>query len=103
MKKYLEQYKKHIASVESFKQGVLSSVVVWFKAVGGVPLTIGNMVYFYVKDKNGNEVPAYCYLRDFGTECTFHPIYDKTGENGWSDFEECCRIFDVIMKKGKRL
>lgn len=98
MEKYLNQYRVHLGSLESFKEATMSSVVMWIKAVVGSPLVIGNMVYYFVKDKRGMEVPAYCYLRDFGPNCVFYPIYDadETCEFGWTDFDECCRIFDVI-------
>jgi glyoxylase-like metal-dependent hydrolase (beta-lactamase superfamily II) len=59
------------------------------------------MVYYTCKDENGEEVPAYCYASDYRNGEPFLPIYDKnnSGVYGWSDFNECCRIFDVIRNK----
>ena len=60
------------------------------------------MVYYYCEDDFGNEVPAYCYLRDYekGNK-DFKPIYDKLGnqEYGWANIEDVVIILDVIKDK----
>lgn len=104
MEKYSDLYKKHLESLRSLEMSIMDSIVIAIKTISVKPLEIGNMVYYYV-DYNGVEVPAYCYKADydrskfaFKDPAEFLPIYDKdnTGEFGWSDFGECCRIFDVI-------
>lgn len=101
MESYLEQYKYMNQRVDEFKKSTLNGVVNIIKWIETKPLSIGNMVYFYCTDENGNEVPAYCYKSDYIKGGKFLPIYDEnnTGEFGWSDFEECCRIFEVIRKE----
>jgi hypothetical protein len=97
MESYLEQYVRIKKSEDDFKKSVLNSIVSILKH----DLFIGNMVYYICEDENGDEVPAYCYERDYRNGGPFLPIYDKnnSGEYGWSDFNECCRIFDVIRNK----
>lgn len=99
----LETYKKEIGSIEAFKQRAMQHIVSIIKTINVHPLCIGNMMYFYTQYK-GKEVPAYCYVSDYkqgGEKAKFLPIYDEdeTCEFGWCDFEQCCRIFDVIEKK----
>ena len=98
--KHLEEYNKHLASLEEFKRGCMDSIVSMFKTVQMGSLHVGNMVYFYVK-YNGRDVPAYCYESDYKKGKGFLPIYDEenNGEFGFSDFADCCRIFDVIEEK----
>lgn len=61
------------------------------------PIAIGNMVY-WITTYNNQIVPGYRYQNDQTN--TFLPIYDReqTFEFGWTDFNEVCRIFDVILK-----
>lgn len=94
MEKYSDLYKKHLESLRSLEMSIMDSIVIAIKIISVKPLAIGNMEYFYVNE-NGTDVPAYKY-KNSGDD--FLPIYDKdnTGEFGWSDFGECCRIFDVI-------
>ena len=101
MESYLEQYERIKKTEDDFKKSVLNSIVSILKRVETKHLFIGNMVYYICEDENGDEVPAYCYERDYRNGCPFLPIYDKnnSGEYGWSDFNECCRIFDVIRNK----
>lgn len=97
MESYLKQYERIKKIEDDFKKSVLNSIVSILKH----NLFIGNMVYYICKDENGDEVPAYCYERDYRNGDHFLPIYDKnnSGKYGWSDFNECCRIFDVIRNK----
>lgn len=94
---YSNLYENAIKSVNGTKKMIMALVVMWIKAVHAKPITIGNMVY-WITTLDGEDVPAYCYLSDFQKGGGFLPIYDEynTGEFGWSDFSECCRIFDVI-------
>ena len=99
---HLEMYKKQLDSVDTFKKQLLNHIVTIIKCINVHPLCIGNMMYFYTEYK-GEEVPAYCYVSDYkqgGDKAKFLPIYDEdeTCEFGWRDFEQCCRIFDVIEK-----
>lgn len=96
--KHLEEYERQIKNLNKFKHDIMRSVVTSIKTISVKPLHIGNMVYFYTEHK-GEDVPAYCYKSEYEeTNPTFLPIYDEdnTLEFGWSDFSECCRIFDVI-------
>ena len=97
MENYLISYQSLLESTKIFKKMIMDNVVMWIKAVHAKPITIGNMVY-WITSLDGEDVPAYCYLSDFQKGGGFLPIYDEynTGEFGWSDFSECCRIFDVI-------
>lgn len=101
METYLEQYERVKKTEDEFKKSVLNSIVSILKCVETKHLFIGNMVYYTCKDENGEEVPAYCYASDYRNGEPFLPIYDKnnSGVYGWSDFNECCRIFDVIRNK----
>lgn len=101
MDKYLEDYNKILQRAEDYKAYVLEAVVRYIKCVAVNPVHIGNMVYYYV-NHNGKDVPAYCYYNDCKQgKTTFLPIYDSenTGEFGWADFKECCRIFDLIKDR----
>lgn len=97
---YSEMYETALKSVKDTRRMILAVVATWIKAVYSKPIIIGNMVYWVIKI-NGEDVPAYCQLNDYKTGGIFWPIYDEdnTGEFGWSDFSECCRIFDVICDK----
>lgn len=100
MNKFLDDYKQQLANIERFKDSVLDNIVMKIKVLPMKPVHIGNMVYYYV-NHNGKDVPAYCYMSDYDeNNPQFLPIYDSenTGEFGWSDFEECCRIFDKILE-----
>ena len=97
MESYLEQYERVKKTENEFKKSVLNDVMSILKS----PLFIGNMVYYICEDENGEDVPAYCYVRDYRNGKPFLPIYDKNnnGEYGWSDFNACCCIFDVIRNR----
>ena len=96
---YSKMYENVVTSVIYTKKAIMNLVVMWLKDVESKPIIIGNMVYWVIKI-NGEDVPAYCYLSDYKNGGPFLPIYDdNTGEFGWSDFSECCRIFDVICDK----
>ena len=97
MENYLISYQSLLESTKIFKKMIMDNVVVWIRAVGGKPIIIGNMVYWAII-MNGEDVPAYCYLSDYKNGGPFLPIYDEnnTGLFGWSDFSECCRIFNEI-------
>jgi hypothetical protein len=97
---YSEMYETALKSVKDARRMILAVVATWIKAVYSKPIIIGNMVYWVIKI-NGEDVPAYCYLSDYKNGGPFLPVYDEdnTGEFGWSDFSECCRIFDVICDK----
>lgn len=98
-----ERYKRMLTSFEAQKRSLMDIIVTELKVIALYPLTIGNMVY-WVTEYNGEVVPAYCYLTDYKGDGTdkFYPIYnDGQSEEdfGWTDFTECCRIFDVIREK----
>ena len=97
----MEQYERVKKTEDEFKRSVLNGIVSILKRVEATPLFIGNMAYYICEDENGEEVPAYCYARDYKNGKPFLPIYDKNnnGEYGWADFNACCRIFDVIRNK----
>lgn len=101
MEKYLEQYQQKMIAVEDFKASTLDSIVTNIKVIAVNPVHIGNMVYYYV-NYNGKDVPAYCYYEDWRKgKRTFYPIYDSenTGEFGWAEFANCCKIFDLILDR----
>lgn len=97
--KHLEEYRKRMADIADFRSRVVSSVASQIRTLCKEPIVIGNMVYYYMTYK-GKEVPAYCYLGEYRNGGSFNPIYDEddTQEFGWSNFEDCCRIFDMIEK-----
>ena len=94
MEKYSDLYKKHLESLWALERSLMDSIVIAIKTISVEPLKIGNMEYFYVNE-DGKDVPAYRY-KDSGDN--FKPIYDYQGlcEYGWANFNECCKIFDVI-------
>lgn len=94
---YSEMYQTALNGVKSTKKMIIDMAVMWIKGVHAKPIIIGNMVY-WVTDLNGEMVPAYCSLYDYKTGGEFLPIYDEnnTGKYGWTDFSECCRIFNII-------
>ena len=101
MEKYIDGYNKIMQQAEDYKATIMESIVSHIKTIAVHPVHIGNMVYYYV-NHNGKDVPAYCYYNDYKQgNTTFLPIYDSenTGEFGWTDFSECCRIFDVIRDR----
>lgn len=70
-------------------------------------ILIGNMLYGVTK-VGDKVVPAYCYRTDYFARKngqTFAdvalPIWDRenTLNFGWSDFTECCRIFDMVVNR----
>ena len=95
---YLAAYEHAKNEMKRFKDKAMEGIVGLFKVKGDKPIYIGNMIYYHMMH-NGKEVPCYGYR--FDTSVVFHPIYDEdnTLEFGWHDFEECCRIFDVIHKE----
>lgn len=104
MTTYLEEYQQKLKALEDFKNSVENAIVVMFETIDDKPIHIGNMVYYYIWLEDCQVfVPAYCYESDYdeklGTE-NFEPIYDRYGSGtfGWTDFSECCRIFEVIRK-----
>ena len=98
METYLESYKRLKRTEQEFKKSVLNGVVNMIECIHVNPIKIGNMEYSVCKNNRGEKVPAYRYLADKDAE--FKPIYDEEGmyEFGWTDFEDCCRIFDLISK-----
>lgn len=99
--RHLEAYNQQISNLDDFKRNSMNSIVSIIKTIITKPLHIGNHWFYYVEYK-GREVPAYCHQRDYKEENPkFLPIYDEDnmGEFGWSDFKECCRIFDLIENK----
>lgn len=96
MDKYIEIYERALSHVDDVKGYIMSSIVLAIKSISVKPLELGNGKYFYVEE-DGVEVPAYWdeYLNNW------KPIYDRhnTGAFGWSDFSECCRIFEAIRRK----
>ena len=101
MESYLEQYERVKKTEDEFKKSVLNDIMCILKRVEAKHLFIGNMVYSICEDENGEDVPAYCYRKDYENGKPFLPIYDKdnNGEYGWSDFNACCCIFDVIRNR----
>ena len=102
-KKNRELYAAALKNLEEVKHNILVSITNNIKCIAAKPIHVGNM-WFYFVNYNGEDVPAYCHMNDYDPENPkFLPIYDEenTGEFGWSDFEECCRIFDMINNKLK--
>lgn len=102
MEKFQDVYAKHLESIKALQASIMDSVVIAIKTISVEPLEIGNMLYYYV-EHNGKDVPAYMYKSDKidNTDSGWLPIYDdqSTYEYGWSDFEECCKIFDMIRHR----
>ena len=98
MVKLKDQYSGILKTADEFKANAMGSVVNNIKTIATKPVQIGNHWFYYV-NHNGKDVPAYCHMNDYNeSNPKFLPIYneDNTGEFGWSDFMECCRIFDLI-------
>jgi len=93
--RYKEEYKEKMRYLDLWKVEVERNVADIIRYhCPTKKLTIGNMVYGVL----GNMV-TYCYLADVGTDKEhFYPIWDRDemGDFGWSDFSECCGIYDVI-------
>lgn len=101
MESYKEQYSRALENLNEAKRIIISSVASHIKCVAGKPVRVGNH-WFYVVEHNGVEVPAYCHMNNYDERNPkFLPIYDEnnTGEFGWSDFTECCRIFELIKNR----
>lgn len=102
--RFLEEYTEKSARFDTWKEDVEHKVAELLKYHAKKPIVIGNMVYKTIV-KGGKDIPAYCYLSDFDPrskhQYVFQPIWDKEnmGLFGWSNFEECCRIFDVISNR----
>lgn len=100
---YLETYKQHLQRIDDFKKDTLKSVVTAIKTISTKPFLIGNIWIYYVT-VDGVDVPAFCFSKAYhkdADEDKFYPIYDEygKGEHSWSDFKECCIIFDKIMRR----
>ena len=97
---YLAAYEHANNEMKRFKDKAMEGIVGLIKVKGDKPIYIGNMIYYHMMH-NGKEVPCYCYRCNYTSPKDFRPIYDEdnTLEFGWHDFEECCRIFDVIHKE----
>ena len=95
MGKILDEYRSKVASIEVFKADIMNQVVSAIKTISVQPIVIGNMKYFYTEYK-GREVPAY-WDAEYGE---YKPIYDEdsTYSFGWYNFEDCCKVFDVIKE-----
>ena len=98
MERYTDTYAAALKNLIEVKRIIMLSVVDKLKCIAAKPIHIGNH-WFYVVNHNGKDVPGYCHQRDYDpSNPKFLPIYDEdnSGEFGWSDFTECCRIFNVI-------
>lgn len=100
---FMTEYKEVRDNVKCYEHATMEKVVKMLRGVGK-PLLLGNTAYWICNDTLGNSVPAYCerseYIKNRNMSL-FMPIYDefKTCEYGWSEFGDCCRIFDAIKKK----
>ena len=98
MERYTDTYAAALQNLIEVKRIIMLSVADNLKCIAAKPIHIGNH-WFYVVNHNGKDVPGYCHQRDYDpSNPKFLPIYDEdnSGEFGWSDFTECCRIFNVI-------
>ena len=98
MERYTDTYAAALQNLIEVKRIIMLSVAYNLKCIAAKPIHIGNH-WFYVVNHNGKDVPGYCHQRDYDpSNPKFLPIYDEdnSGEFGWSDFTECCRIFNVI-------
>ena len=105
MKKYRGLYEDVLNNFESAKHDIIVNLAHDIKHIASKPIHIGNH-WFYVVKENGEDVPAYCHQKYYNPNSPkFKPIYDSknSGEFGWSDFGECCRIFDSIDGRLKGL
>ena len=101
METYNEKYHKILIAFDNAKHAIMGEIVNMIKTIACKPVHIGNMYYYYVR-YGDIDVPAYCNERDYNNGYqTFMPIYDEndTGVFGWTNFEECCRIFEAIRRK----
>lgn len=98
MERYTDIYAAALNNFNEVKHNIIVGIASNIKCIAAKPIHIGNH-WFYVVNHNGKDVPGYCHQRDYDpNNPKFLPIYDEdnSGEFGWSDFTECCRIFNVI-------
>lgn len=94
----VELYANALNNLNEVKHNIIVGIASNIKCIAAKPIHIGNH-WFYVVNHNGEEVPGYCHQSDYDpNNPKFLPIY---GILGWSDFEECCRIFDLISERLK--
>ena len=94
----VELYANALKNLNEVKHNIIVGIASNIKCIAAKPIHIGNH-WFYVVNHNGEDVPGYCHQCDYNpTKPKFLPIY---GILGWSDFEECCRIFDLISERLK--
>ena len=94
----VELYADALKNLNEVKHNIITSVASNIKCIAAKPIHIGNY-WFYVVNYNGEDMPAYCHQKGYNPKIPrFLPIY---GWLGWSDFAECCRIFDLIRERLK--
>lgn len=106
MTNYLEEYSKAVQTLEAFKKSIMSGVVNLIKTIALKPIEIGNYVYYYIKNDDGEDVPAFLptFAYDGKNTDNFVPIYNDgtkfNGSNayGVARFEDACEHFDKIRK-----
>ena len=101
MERYTDTYAAALKNLIEVKHIIMLSVADNLKCIAAKPIHIGNS-WYYVVNHNGKDVPGYCPQCDYDpSNPKFLPIYDEdnSGEFGWSNFTECCRIFNAIRDK----
>lgn len=94
----VELYANALNNLNEVKHNIIVGIASNIKCIAPKPIHIGNY-WFYVVNHNGEDVPAYCHQNDYcPNNPKFFPIY---GRFGWTDFAECCRIFDLISERLK--
>lgn len=88
---YVNDYVRICKLATDFEEQTDRSVGSMIKAISVTPVTIGDMVFFYEDDDDGFPVPT-CKRVD-GSEC-FRSI-----RKCYSDYIECCRIYNLIYNK----
>ena len=92
-----DNYTRKIKEMKQLEDAIMFRIVSMIKTISLKPLHIGNHWFFYMMYE-GKEVPSYCHQNDYKEGCEFKPIYDEDNTElfGWSNFSDCCRIFDLI-------
>lgn len=99
----VELYENALKNLNEVKHNIIVGITSNIKCIAAKPIHIGNY-WIFVAKYNGKDVPGYCHQRDYDpNNPKFLPIYDENnrGRFGWSDFAECCQIFDLISERLK--
>ena len=100
---YFHKWYKVLTDNEDKSRKIMDDVVKHIKEKLPIKVIhIGNY-YYGIVEYCGHEVPAMAHDRDFKRfgQKSLKPIYDElcTNEFGFTNFLDCCRLFDLITRE----